>query len=76
MALGVSTIENIVPRTPMKSWNKSSVKEEVYANVLFDDLLNSENTVKEIVRSLIIYGFAFINKVPPTTEMTEVAITR
>lgn len=60
----------------MKSWNASSIKEEAYANVLFEDLLNSEDTVKELLRSLIIYGFAFINQVPPTTEMTEVAITR
>lgn len=60
----------------MKSWTKSSIEKDNYANIPFNDLLNSEDAVKEVVKSLITFGVAFINKVPPTTDMTEMTIRR
>lgn len=60
----------------MKSWTKSSIEKEHYARISLNDVLNSDDAVKEVLASLITYGVAFINKVPPTTDMTEMTIRR
>lgn len=71
-----SQVQNRVTKTPMKPWTKSSIEKENYANVPLSDLLNSDDSVKVVLESLITYGVAFINKVPPTTDMTEMALKR
>uniref|UniRef100_T1GLP5 TauD/TfdA-like domain-containing protein n=1 Tax=Megaselia scalaris TaxID=36166 RepID=T1GLP5_MEGSC len=71
-----SQVQNLTTKTPMKSWNKDSILKENYAKIPLPALLASDDSVKTVVQSLITYGVAFISEVPPTTDMTEMAIRR
>lgn len=69
-------VQQLSPKTQLKPWTKSSIEKENYAKIDIDDLLNSEEAVKMVVQSLIQYGVAFIRRVPPNTDMTEMVIRR
>lgn len=57
-------------------WNAESIKSSAYARVSFSDYLCNADVAKQFVQSLITYGVAFIEKVPPNMLTTEVAIKR
>ncbi|XP_315450.5 uncharacterized protein LOC1276140 [Anopheles gambiae] len=47
-----------------------------YARVTLNDLLCEDSVMRQVVGSLITYGFAFITKVPPNQQSTEMAVKR
>ncbi|XP_050076179.1 uncharacterized protein LOC126563576 [Anopheles maculipalpis] len=47
-----------------------------YARVTLNDLLCEDAVVCQVVESLLRYGFAFITKVPPNQQSTEMAVKR
>ncbi|XP_052896220.1 uncharacterized protein LOC128303335 [Anopheles moucheti] len=47
-----------------------------YARVTLNDLLCEDTVMRQVVSSLITYGFAFITKVPPNQQSTEMAVKR
>ncbi|XP_049297013.1 uncharacterized protein LOC125770944 [Anopheles funestus] len=47
-----------------------------YARVTLNDLLCEDAVMRQVVSSLITYGFAFITKVPPNQQSTEMAVKR
>uniref|UniRef100_A0A182WLW0 Trimethyllysine dioxygenase, mitochondrial n=1 Tax=Anopheles minimus TaxID=112268 RepID=A0A182WLW0_9DIPT len=47
-----------------------------YARVTLNDLLCEDAIMQQVVSSLITYGFAFITKVPPNQQSTEMAVKR
>uniref|UniRef100_A0A182M3T7 trimethyllysine dioxygenase n=1 Tax=Anopheles culicifacies TaxID=139723 RepID=A0A182M3T7_9DIPT len=47
-----------------------------YARVTLNDLLCEDVIMRQVVSSLITYGFAFITKVPPNQQSTEMAVKR
>lgn len=57
-------------------WNAKSIKSLGYARVSFPDYLCDDDVAKEFVSSLVQYGVAFIEKVPPNMLTTELAIKR
>lgn len=57
-------------------WNAKSIKTLPYARVSFPDYLCDEDVAKKFVSSLVQYGVAFIEKVPPNMLTTELAIKR
>lgn len=57
-------------------WNAKTIKSLGYARVSFPDYLCDENVAKKFVSSLVQYGVAFIEKVPPNMLTTELAIKR
>lgn len=57
-------------------WNKLSIQKADYARVVYSNYLSDEEIAKSVVKSLIKYGFAFVEKVPPNIRSTEVVITR
>lgn len=57
-------------------WNSKSIESTDYARVTLNDFLCDDDVAKNVVRSLIRYGCAFIEKVPPNLQSTEVAIKR
>lgn len=59
-------------------WNEKQIKSSSYARVDMEKLLSStdkDDAVKEMLDSLVKYGVAFIEKVPPTEDGTQSAIT-
>lgn len=57
-------------------WNKNEIINAPYARVNLCDLLSDDTIVTSVLDSLIKYGIAFIEKVPPNLHSTEMAITR
>ncbi|XP_030377666.1 trimethyllysine dioxygenase, mitochondrial-like [Scaptodrosophila lebanonensis] len=58
-------------------WNRSTIlKHEQNLCFSLSALINNDDVVKSLVTSLVRYGIAFINEVPPTPTMTELAIRR
>lgn len=57
-------------------WNAKSIKSMAYARVSFPDYLCDETVTKAFVASLVQYGVAFIENVPPNMLTTELAIKR
>ncbi len=57
-------------------WNAKSIKSLNYSRVSFPDYLCDENVAKAFVSSLVEYGVAFIENVPPNMLTTELAIKR
>lgn len=55
-------------------WSKCDIEEGRYARVSLNDYLRNEAVAKDVVRSLIEYGFAFIENVPANIESTEIAM--
>ena len=47
-------------------WRKADIEAAGYARVSFLDYLNDKETAKSVVESLVKYGVAFIENVPPT----------
>ncbi|XP_052872999.1 uncharacterized protein LOC128278329 [Anopheles cruzii] len=56
--------------------NRCSQGSDGYARVALNDLLCEDGVMHQIVRSLVTYGFAFITRVPPNQQSTEMAIKR
>lgn len=57
-------------------WKSKDVNVSKYARVTLNDFLCDDEVAKNVVQSLIIFGFAFIENVPPNIQSTEVAIKR
>ncbi|XP_013106216.2 trimethyllysine dioxygenase, mitochondrial-like [Stomoxys calcitrans] len=58
-------------------WNVSSIlQNRSCLNVKLGDLCTSDTVAKDVVTSLIRYGLAFIQEVPPNITSTEMAIRR
>ena len=57
-------------------WNKIIIERQKYARINLNDYLCDDEQAKNIVRSLITYGVAFIEKVPANPQSTEIAIKR
>lgn len=57
-------------------WDKKLIEASDYARVPLSDLMSTEAGVTRILDSLIKYGLAFIEQVPPNEHDTEAAITR
>ncbi|KAJ6627774.1 Trimethyllysine dioxygenase, mitochondrial, partial [Pseudolycoriella hygida] len=57
-------------------WSAKSIQSLPYARVSFPEYLCDENVAKNFVASLVKYGVAFIEKVPPNMLTTELAIKR
>ncbi|XP_017486362.1 PREDICTED: trimethyllysine dioxygenase, mitochondrial isoform X1 [Rhagoletis zephyria] len=70
----VIRVQESTVRTP---WNQSLIKaHETHLRTTLAELVSSEVIVRKIVQSLIRYGIAFIDDVPPNTTMTEMAVRR
>lgn len=57
-------------------WQNLDIETFDYARVTLNDYLCDESVAHFLVESLIKYGCAFIEKVPPNLQSTEVAIKR
>lgn len=57
-------------------WSKSNIEKSNYARVTLNDYLCNDDIAKDVVRSLIRYGCAFIENVPANVQSTEIAIKR
>lgn len=57
-------------------WNKAELETCNYATVALNDYLSDDNIAKEFLLSIMTYGFAFIDKVPPNLPSTELAVKR
>ncbi|XP_039950794.1 trimethyllysine dioxygenase, mitochondrial [Bactrocera tryoni] len=70
----VAHAEDSTVRVP---WNQPFiVAHEAHLRTTLAELVSSEVAVRKIVQSLIRYGIAFIDGVPPNTTMTEMAVRR
>ncbi|ETN62222.1 epsilon-trimethyllysine 2-oxoglutarate dioxygenase [Anopheles darlingi] len=65
-------------RAQMILWDRDVItaKPVGYASVTLNDLLCEDEMMNRIVASLVTYGFAFITKVPPNQQSTEMAVKR
>lgn len=54
----------------------TSITSPEYARVTLNDLLCEDDVMRQVVDSLLRYGFAFITKVPPNQQSTEMAVKR
>lgn len=61
---------------PRHLWNHTEIKKADYARVTLNEYLCDDDVARNVVKSLIKYGIAFIEKVPPNIQSTEVAIKR
>lgn len=57
-------------------WNVQQIKDSAYAQVTLNDYLCDDGVAASVVASLVRFGFAFIEKVPPNTQSTEMAVKR
>ncbi|XP_030377609.1 trimethyllysine dioxygenase, mitochondrial-like [Scaptodrosophila lebanonensis] len=58
-------------------WNGNTIlKHEQNLRFSLSALINNDDVVKSLVTSLVRYGIVFIDGVPPTPTMTEIAIRR
>lgn len=57
-------------------WNNENIQDFDYARVNLSDLICDDNVVQKVLASLVKYGVAFIEKVPPNVHSTEMAVTR
>lgn len=57
-------------------WDGKQIQSSDYARVPLTDLICEDAAVTRVLASLVKYGLAFIDKVPPNTHSTEMAITR
>lgn len=57
-------------------WNNAEVQSSTYARVSLNEYLSSDIVAKELLSSLLTYGFAFIENVPTNLPSTELAIKR
>ncbi|XP_055318244.1 trimethyllysine dioxygenase, mitochondrial-like isoform X2 [Sitodiplosis mosellana] len=55
-------------------WSVADIIGSSFASVSFNDYLVNDNVAKEVVASLIKFGFAFIKNVPANLQSTEIAI--
>ncbi|XP_058053786.1 uncharacterized protein LOC131205620 [Anopheles bellator] len=68
-------------RSQLVLWDRDLIENRCspgtgYARVALNDLLCEDGVMHQIVRSLVVYGFAFITRVPPNQQSTEMAIKR
>uniref|UniRef100_A0A182NMB1 Trimethyllysine dioxygenase, mitochondrial n=1 Tax=Anopheles dirus TaxID=7168 RepID=A0A182NMB1_9DIPT len=65
-------------RTELVLWDQELITscEAKYARVTLNDLLCEDAVLREVVGSLVTYGFAFVTKVPPNQQSTEMAVKR
>uniref|UniRef100_A0A182K094 Trimethyllysine dioxygenase, mitochondrial n=1 Tax=Anopheles christyi TaxID=43041 RepID=A0A182K094_9DIPT len=65
-------------RSQLVLWDREliSTQSASYARVTLNDLLCEDSVMRQVVGSLITYGFAFITKVPPNQQSTEMAVKR
>lgn len=72
-----NAIERLRAENATKLWRKCTIESEAtYARVSLNDYICQESTAKSVVESLIHYGIAFIENVPPNMLSTEMAIKR
>lgn len=57
-------------------WRAAEIKSAGYARVTLNAFLCDDAVAKTVVQSLINFGCAFIEKVPPNIQSTEIAIKR
>ncbi|XP_053675760.1 uncharacterized protein LOC128726007 [Anopheles nili] len=59
-------------------WDREAITASTagYARVTLNDLLCEDDVMRQIVSSLVTYGFALITKVPPNQPSTEMAVKR
>lgn len=57
-------------------WSQQDIKNGNYARVTLNDYLCNDVTAKNVVSSLVRFGFAFIDNVPANIQSTEIAIKR
>lgn len=79
--LFASQLEQLIRRrsksTALTAWNRSIVLEhEQQLRFSLPQLVVSDEQVKLLVTSLVRYGIIFIDDVPPTPNMTELALRR
>uniref|UniRef100_A0A182P3E3 Trimethyllysine dioxygenase, mitochondrial n=1 Tax=Anopheles epiroticus TaxID=199890 RepID=A0A182P3E3_9DIPT len=65
-------------RAQLVLWDRELISSSAssYARVTLNDLLCEDSVMRQVVGSLITYGFAFITKVPPNQQSTEMAVKR
>lgn len=57
-------------------WSAADITESDYAQVTLNDYLCNDDVAKNVVASLIKFGFAFIKNVPANLQSTEIAVRR
>lgn len=62
--------------TDMMLWGHNVIENASLTHVTLNDLLCNDEHARSIVTSLVKFGVAFIEKVPPNMQMTEIAIKR
>lgn len=60
----------------MTTWDSSTVNSLGLEPILHNSLMSDENTLGEIYRRVIQYGFAKIEQVPPTETDTKLVLER
>ncbi|KFB36062.1 epsilon-trimethyllysine 2-oxoglutarate dioxygenase [Anopheles sinensis] len=63
-------------RALISSVSNGSTKTSGLARVTLNELLCEDDVMRQVVRSLVTYGVAFITKVPPNQQSTEIAVKR
>ncbi|KPU72769.1 uncharacterized protein Dana_GF26278 [Drosophila ananassae] len=76
-----SQLESLISRRSKSStltpWNRSIIlQNERHLRFSLPQLVSSDDVVKTLVESLVRYGIIFIDDVPPTPYMTELALRR
>ncbi|GAB0095588.1 gamma-butyrobetaine dioxygenase [Sergentomyia squamirostris] len=57
-------------------WDAETIASSDFAKVSLGDLMSDDDVARSVVESLVKYGVAFVNKVPPNLSCTELAIKR
>lgn len=71
-----TTFKSILKYQEPVLWDKNQIQDFDYARINFNDYLSDDEMSKKLVRSLIKYGVAFIEKVPSNQSSTEISIKR
>lgn len=66
--------QEIISRNSIRLWNKNLIESAHYARVSLTDYLCNVDVTRSVVASLVKYGLAFIEKVPPNVQSTEMAV--
>lgn len=58
------------------TWTKDTIQRFSYARVTMNEYLQDDQVSRSVVQSLVDYGVAFVEKVPPNSTFTEFVIKR
>ncbi|XP_059615228.1 trimethyllysine dioxygenase, mitochondrial [Phlebotomus argentipes] len=57
-------------------WDAATIAKSDYARVSLGDFMSDDDVARSVVESLVCFGVAFVDKVPPNISCTELAIKR